>query len=204
MGQIQDKAGIAGRTGIFGGTFDPIHLGHLIAAQEIQRREHLDTIVFIPSAIPPHKAYDGMATPDDRWQMVSRAIQGNPRFRASSIELEREGTSYTVDTLHALRTQLDPQIRLYLIVGADNVSEIRTWCRPEEIVRLCTVLVASRPYADFSEADGQLMQQMRFVTTPLIEISSTDIRNRVRRGDPIHYLVPRSIEQYILDRSLYT
>jgi len=201
---MHDEIGMAGRTGIFGGTFDPIHLGHLIAAQEIQRKEHLDRVVFIPSAIPPHKAYEGMAASEDRWRMVNLAIRGNPRFEACSIELARGGTSYTVDTLRSLRAELGSEAGLYLVIGADNVSEIRTWCRPEEIVRLCTVLVASRPDADFLEADRQLMQQMRFVDTPLIQVSSTDIRDRVRRGDSIRYMVPGSVEKYIQNNNLYT
>ena len=192
------------RIGIFGGTFDPIHLGHLIAAREIQYQEDLDSVVFIPSAIPPHKVYEGMASPEDRSRMVDLAIQGNPRFQACSIELERGGTSYTVDTLKALRAKLGSQAGLYLIIGADNVSEIRTWCRPEKIIDLCTVLVASRPDADFSKANERLMRRMRFVDTPLIQVSSTEIRNRVRRGDPIRYLVPASVEKYIRNKNLYT
>lgn len=191
------------RIGLLGGTFDPIHIGHLITAQEIVIQCGLERMVFVPSARPPHKDDRSMTDVRHRLEMTALAIESHPRFELSDIELERPGTSYTVDTLKQMRALLGEGVELYFLIGTDNVHEMWTWRNPEEILDLCTVVVASRPGFKPNPSDRPLTARMTFVLTPRIEISSTEIRARVAAGKPITYWVPPAVEHYIQTHRLY-
>ena len=187
---------------IIGGTFDPVHTGHVLLAIFALEQVPLDSVIFVPAADPPHKeSRADMATAEDRWNMVELAIAGLPRFQASRIELERAGKSYTVDTLRQLRAA-NPDSNLCLIIGEDNVAQLATWHDPRGILELCTVVAGSRITADL-DADPELVRQINSVDTPLFQISSTEIRQRLAQGRPIRYLVPEKVEAYIRERGLY-
>ena len=190
------------RLGIIGGTFDPVHTGHVLLAIFALEQVSLDSVIFVPAADPPHKEPRAdMATAEDRWNMVELAIAGLPRFQASRIELERAGKSYTVDTLRQLRAA-NPDSNLCLIIGEDNVAQLATWHDPRGILELCTVVAGSRITADL-DADPELVRQIHSVDTPLFQISSTEIRQRLAQGRPIRYLVPEKVEAYIREKGLY-
>lgn len=204
------------RLGIFGGTFDPVHLAHLIVAQEAIRIVKLDRILFIPASVPPHKTYPGMAPARMRYEMAELAIEGDHNFSLSDIELRREEPSYTLKTLQELHQSFPPETDFFLLIGEDNVRELPTWYHWEEIFTLCTMLVVSRPgVVDrpggameegkqwLEGVDPKLIGRMQFLTTPLISISSTEIRRRVASGESIRYLVPGRVERYIIEHGLY-
>lgn len=191
------------RIGILGGTFDPIHLGHLITAQEVVLHCGLERMVFVPSARPPHKNGRPMTDARHRFEMTALGIEPHPRFELSAVELERPGTSYTVDTVKQMQALYGPEAALYFLIGTDNVHEMWTWRNPEEILDLCTVVVATRSGFEPDPADRPLTDRMRFVLTPSIEISSTEIRARVAAGKPIAYWVPPAVEHYIRTYGLY-
>jgi nicotinate-nucleotide adenylyltransferase len=185
------------RIGVFGGTFDPPHLGHLVVAQEVYHRLGLDRVLWVPAAIPPHKQ-DQQITPGQlRLEMVRAAIAGDERFEASDVELRREGPSWTVDTLrHVVATRSDAV--LFLIVGADQLAEFETWREPQEIRRLASVVGVARS-GDVPAAEGD----MQIVQVPRLDISSTDLRTRAREGEPLTYLVPPKVEMIIRREHLY-
>jgi nicotinate-nucleotide adenylyltransferase len=191
------------RIGILGGTFDPIHNGHLIIGQEMVWRLGLERVLLVPSADPPHKAYPEMASAEARVEMVRMAVADTPAFELSLIEQERPGKSYTVDTLRDLRAQMDAETEFSLLLGADSAQDMRTWCDPEGVVRLARIVVVDRPGFDRSAIDPTLSQHMDVVEAPLLEISSTDIRSRVRSGRPIRYLVPDEVARFIERQGLY-
>lgn len=193
----------AQRIGLLGGVFDPIHNGHLIAAEAAREACHLERVLFIPASNPPHKQYPDLAPAAARAEMVRLAILDHPCFEMSPVELRRAGRSYTADTLLELRQTLGDEVHLFLIIGADNVAEIATWHRPDRIMDLATVVVARRPGASPDQADPALVRRMEFAETPSVEISSTDIRRRIREGKSIRYLVPREVESYIYGHGLY-
>lgn len=194
---------MTGRVGIYGGTFDPIHMGHLLVGQEVFLQCQLDHLIFMPSGIPPHKQYAGMASAQDRAEMVRLALDGQHAFTVSPFELAREGKSYTVDTLRALREEMCDEASLFLIIGADNAVDMRSWYHPEAVLDLAQVLVAERPHFNRNDIDPVLKSKMQFVKTPLLEISSTVIRERVRTGLSIRYWVPDAVANYIATRTLY-
>ena len=191
------------RVGILGGTFDPIHIGHLIVGQEVQTRCRLDRVLFVPSAEPPHKDHTELATAEDRAEMVRLAISDNAAFELSRIEVDREGTSYTVDTLRLLRDLLGAESDLLLIIGADNALEMPTWCDPAGVLALSEVTVVARPDFDRDSIDPALSKKMTFLETPLVDVSATEIRRRIKRGQPVTYLVPEKVVAYIRHRGLY-
>ncbi len=185
-----------------GGTFDPIHNGHLLLAQFMHERFNLDSVLFIPAADPPHKDHrHNIQGAADRWRMVELAIEGTEHFRACRVELDRTGKSYTVDTLRELRHD-EPGAELFLIVGADNVADMTSWQNPREILELCTVVAGSR-LTNGQEADPVLVAQMQLVETPIVEFSSTEIRRRLREGLSIRWMVPEKVEMYIRSQALY-
>ncbi len=194
---------MGGRIGILGGTFDPIHLGHLIIAQEALAHCCLDRVLFVPSADPPHKRVGDVAPAEARAGMVALAVDGQPRFELCRIELERTGKSYTVETLRQLRRNLGSGIEFYLIIGADNALEMSTWCDPHGVLDLAHVLVMGRPGFCTGDVDRRMAARMQFLDTPLLEISSTQIRARFRSGRPIRYWVPDTVAQYIETHRLY-
>lgn len=191
------------RIGILGGTFDPIHNGHLIVAQEVVAALALDRVLFVPSGQPPHKRYPEMASASARAEMVRLAVAGRPLFECSAVELRRPGKSYTVETLRILKGRLGPASRCYLIIGDDNAVELSTWCDPEGVLDASHVAVVARAGFDRSLIDPSLAKRMTFLETSRIDISSTDIRSRVQRGVSIRKLVPESVGIYIDREGLY-
>ena len=190
------------RLGVIGGTFDPIHTGHLLLAQFVYERLSLTTVLFVVAADPPHKDHRvDIVCADDRWAMLELAIEGVDHFEGCRVEMERPGKSYTVDTLKQLRA-LNPSADLFLIVGADNVADMATWHDPAGILELCTVVAGSRVTGDRA-ADPDLAEQMLFVETPVVEVSSTDIRRRLRDGLSVRWLVPDRVAEYIHSKGLY-
>ncbi len=193
---------MTGRIGILGGTFDPIHIGHLIVGQEVLHRCRLDHLLFMPSGEPPHKQYSEMASPAARAEMVRLAVDGHSQFVLSTFELQRPGKSYTVKTLSDFRKD-HAQATLFWVVGADNAIDMKSWCNPEGVLDLAQVVVVSRPGFDVTCVDPLFRQKMIFIETPLLEISATEIRRRVRQGASIRYWVPNAVAQYIASCGLY-
>ncbi|MFQ6093852.1 MAG: nicotinate-nucleotide adenylyltransferase [bacterium] len=193
----------ASRVGIFGGTFNPPHLGHLIVAQEVRRRFSLDKIVFVPSARPPHKADSPGASSAERYIMTVLATRDNPYFEVSDVEIRRPGRSYTVDTIKQFKKLYGTEVEIFFIMGGDSIFEIDTWREPEEILRLCKVIVTTRPGFDLTKVEDRLKEKAILTEVSRIDISSTEIRRRVQEGKSIKYLVPKEVEEYILREKLY-
>lgn len=185
------------RIGILGGTFDPIHVGHLAAGSVAMDCADLDRVIFIPSAIPPHRD-PAEAGPEDRLAMTRLAVQTEPRFEVSDIEVRRGGKSYTVDTLRQLSRQL-PHDHLFLILGWDAARLMRTWHEPDEVRRLASVVVvARRGTGPITRPDGDLVCNG---DTP--DISASELREQIARGDPVGDCLPPAVERYIADHRLY-
>ncbi|MBP1685972.1 MAG: nicotinate-nucleotide adenylyltransferase [Deltaproteobacteria bacterium] len=211
----------ARRIGILGGTFNPIHLGHLRSAEEVREAQGLDRVLFIPSASPPHKRHDGLASAAHRLAMVRRAVVGNPFFKVSTIEIERSGHSYSVDTLRALRAHM-PRATFSFIMGTDAFLEIDTWKDYATIFELCDLVVTSRPphaetalmdllpvavrdqfcYPD-TELTHRTGNRILFQHISGLDISASAIRERLAAGLSIRYLVPAAVERYIAHHGLY-
>ncbi len=187
------------RIGIFGGTFDPPHLGHLIAAERVREAYDLDQILFIPASIPPHKVTHERSEARHRLAMTRLAIEGNDRFDVSEIELNREGTSYTIDTLEQLA---NAETELYLVIGLDNLQIFQEWHRYQDILAKAKLIVLARTVGE-ANISPDLLKHVEFFPFPLIDISSTDIRARVHEGKSIRYLVPDGVREYILHEGLY-
>jgi nicotinate-nucleotide adenylyltransferase len=199
------------RLGIFGGTFDPIHNGHLLLAETFREELRLDEVRFVPAAVPPHKQDEEIAAGDKRVEMLKLSVASHPSFRVDTSELSRGGVSYTVDSLRRLREAL-PDAEIFFLMGGDSLAEFLTWKEPGEILKLAVPVVARRGsdapldwshLTDLvSEERMALIQRSQF-TTPLIEISSTDIRERCAEGRSIRYRLPRAVEEYVLAQRLY-
>jgi len=189
-------ASAAMKFGILGGTFNPIHYGHLLLAETARERLRLDRVLFIPVHQPPHKQARGILPGAVRLELVRLAIHDHPAFVASDIELQRESVSYTLDTVKVLREQL-PMAKLFLLIGQDMLG-VR-WKGWEEIAKLCTVVVAGRPGTKAKRLAGHITS----LEMPQVEISSSDIRARVAAGRSIRYLVPAAVERYIREHRLY-
>jgi len=197
--------------GIFGGSFDPPHLGHLGIAEEARARFHLDRVIFVPAGQPPHKRSGTAAGRFERFEMVRLAVAGNPHFETSDIEMRRHGPSYTIDTLGAFR-KLYPRARIFFIAGADSLVELPKWHRARELVRRFDFLIVKRPgskpayRAVLEKAFGKrqaLKLEAHFIHAGPYNISATEIRNRIAAGESIRYLVPQAVERYILKKGLY-
>jgi nicotinate-nucleotide adenylyltransferase len=188
------------KVGIFGGTFDPIHMGHLITAQSVKEIRALDKIIFIPSFISPHKADIKSSTPEHRLNMIKLATGGVPFFDYSKMEILKGGISYTVNTLKELKRKYD---ELEFIIGYDNIFQFHSWREPDEIIKLAKIIVLKRKSSLPAPFIDKYYKQAVFVQTRGIEISSTDIRVRIKNGMPIHYLVPQKVKEYIYDHKLY-
>jgi nicotinate-nucleotide adenylyltransferase len=189
-------------TGIFGGTFDPVHVGHLVVAEQVAEAHDLARVLFVPAGSPPHKQGQTHAPARDRLAMVERAIAGNPRFAASPVELESGGPSFTIDTVRRLRA--DGAGDLALILGADNLIELESWREPAALLAEVELLVVERPGFDLGRVPPEVRARARFVRAPLLEVSSRDIRARVQAGLSIRYLVPEPVRTYIAERGLYS
>ena len=188
------------KVGIFGGTFDPIHHGHLITAQSVREIRQLDKIIFIPSFISPHKKDLNSANPEHRMNMLNLAVDGVDFFEVSDYEINKEGISYTIDTVKEFKKKYD---NLEFIMGYDNIFKFHTWKEPDAIMKLTTVLVLERKSSKPHPFDDKYVEQAIFVKTRGIEISATDIRERVKNGMPVHYLVPQKVKEYIYNFNLY-
>lgn len=196
------------RLGILGGTFDPIHHGHLLAAEEARHQLDLDQVLFVPAGRPPHKPTGPISPTHHRLRMIELAIAANPRFALSRVDVERPGLCYTVETLELLRAELGPGPIFYFVVGADSLVDIPNWYQPQRLIELCEFAVATRTgvEVDLVRLEQQLPglgDRIQWVPIPLLEISSSDLRERVQAGRPISYLVPSAVEAYIMEHALY-
>jgi len=188
--------------GIFGGAFNPPHIGHLIVAEAVREHLHLERVLFVPSAAPPHRTDVGRATAEARLAMTRLAVQGNPAFEVSDVEIQRPGRSYTIDTLTALEV-IHAGAKLHLLIGSDNFAEFHTWKSPREILAKCDLIVFPRPDFPVNDVRNEFSRAARFVNVPQIGISASEIRRRVKMGKSIRYMVPPPVEEYILSKRLY-
>jgi nicotinate-nucleotide adenylyltransferase len=189
------------RLGVMGGTFDPIHHGHLVAASEVAERFGLDEVVFVPTGVPWQKGDHSVSAVEDRYLMTVIATASNPRFTVSRVDIDRHGPTYTVDTLTDLAAQF-PDHELFFITGADALAQILSWQRVGELFALAHLVGVTRP--GFHLDDEHLPDgAVSLVEVPAMAISSSDCRRRVREGLPVWYLVPDGVVQYITKRSLY-
>ncbi len=192
-----------------GGTFDPVHVGHLVVAEEARAQFKLDEVVFIPSGTPPHKKDYRVTPAEDRYKMTLLATAGNPAFSVSRMEIDRSGLSFAVDTLRALKEIHAPGTKFYFITGLDAILEILTWKDPDHVFRLCHFIAATRPgfHADDVKKKfhgrKEILRKVRMLEVPALAISSSDIRRRVCRKMPVKYLLPEAVENYIYKHHLY-
>jgi len=197
------------KIGLIGGTFDPVHFGHLLAAERAREEYGLEKVYFIPSANPPHKSYKGMAEAQNRFEMVEMAIRDNPYFQISNMEFLSKGYSYTIDTVNAFIDLMGQNCKIYFIIGTDNVGEILGWKNADELIKKVEIIAMTRP----GKWEEELVQNLNIlkerecriniVEMPLIHIESTNIRKRVNNGLSIKYIMPEDIEKYIIEKKLY-
>ena len=194
---------------LMGGTFDPIHYGHLVVAEEVRQQFALPKVLFIPAARPPHKTDKIISEPEHRVQMTKLAIASNPYFDVSTLEVERKGLSYTIDTVKEIKNIYGVK-RVYFITGADAVLEILSWKEADKLLSMCTFIAATRPGYDLHQlADTlkllpkEVLKNIVPLEVPALSISSSDIRKRVKKEKSIKYLLPESVEEYILKTKLY-
>lgn len=198
------------KIGILGGTFNPIHWGHLMIAETVRDAFSLNKVLFIPSGLPPHKPDDEVIDPEHRFEMVRLSVASNPFFEASRVEIERRGYTYTVDTLRALRDQYGSGVQLFFIIGADVVPELITWREFQNVFKLCEFIAVMRPGHFRKDVDTEVEKlkeqygiKIQQTTAPLVDISSSNIRERCSMGKSIKYLVTGDTEEYILTNGLY-
>jgi len=193
------------RIGIMGGTFDPIHHGHLVAASEVQSWFDLDEVIFVPTGEPWQKADREVSPAEHRYLMTVIATAANPRFEVSRVDIDRSGATYTIDTLREL-TALHPDADLYFITGADAMAALLTWQDHEELFELAHFVGCTRPGHELTDVtlEGLPRDRITLVEIPALTISSTDCRHRVASGEPVWYLVPDGVVQYIGKHELYS
>ncbi len=203
---------MAGGVVLFGGSFNPIHHGHLIAARAVAEQLAAGRVILVPSAWPPHKRDDQLASAAHRLVMARLAVQGEAAFEVSDMEVLRSGPSYTVLTVEAFRGELSSEQPLYWMIGGDSLPELHSWYRVRELVELCRIVTAVRPGFDAGDLSGlqpllsvEQVARLRadVLTTPQIDISATDVRRRVAEGRSIRYLVPEPVRSYIAQHGLY-
>ncbi len=194
--------GAGPRLGVMGGTFDPIHNGHLVAASEVANRFGLDEVVFVPTGRPWQKSDRAVSDPEDRYLMTVIATAGNPTFSVSRVDVDRQGPTYTIDTLRDLRASRGPDAEFFFITGADALGAILGWHDSAELVSMAHFVGCTRPGHQLTDP-GLPGAQVSLVEIPALAISSTDCRTRVAEDRPIWYLVPDGVVQYITKRDLY-
>ncbi len=198
------------RIGIMGGTFNPIHYGHLLLAETAYHEFSLDEVMIMPNKSPVYKKVHSLIKDEDRLAMIKLAIEGNVHFRLSTIEFEREGHTYTIDTINKL-TSTFPENEYYFIMGADSLFQFESWKKPEEILEKVNILVAGRSEKSYNEIDSQIdylqsvygCGHIEYLHSPNLEISSHNIRKRISNKQSIKYLVPEAVEKYIIENNLY-
>jgi nicotinate-nucleotide adenylyltransferase len=193
--------------GVLGGTFDPIHVGHLIVAEEARMKLGLSEVLFVPAGEPWLKQDRDITPAVNRVEMVRRGIADNPYFKLNTLEVDRPGPSYTVDTLETLQDQLSSETSLFFILGRDTLGELPLWKEPRKVVQLCRLVVpprlGSRDLRHLEEAIPGLLERVIQLDMPVIGISSSEIRQRIARGLSIRYLVPTAVERYIAEQRIY-
>lgn len=199
---------MAPRIGVLGGTFDPVHFGHLAIAEEARVRLSLDVVLLVPARLQPLRQEERLSPPEDRAAMLERAVMGNPGLQVSRIEFERPGPSYTVDTLALLRERYPRGSEFFFILGSDAIADLPRWKEPERLMTLCHFVVFQRPGCDFDPRNlflqfPLLRERTIFLEGPRLEISATELRRRVRQGLPIRYQTPDAVVEYILSHRLY-
>lgn len=197
------------RLGLFGGTFDPVHYGHLLLAEQCREQCGLDEVWFLPSGSPPHKQRQGINAGEVRAELLELAIAGDPHCVVNRMELDREGTTFTVDTLQHLHDE-DASRELFFLIGADSLKDLPSWREPQRIAELATIVAVNRGDRPLPNRDAlasslgeAIALRVQLVTMPGIDLSATDIRRRIREGKSIRYMVPRAVEMYIEEHGLY-
>jgi nicotinate-nucleotide adenylyltransferase len=194
--------------GILGGTFNPPHIGHLICAQEALVKLELETVVWVPAGVPPHREVEADPGPEARYEMCELAVSSDERFSLSRMEIDREGPSYTADTLRTIR-EATPDNELFLILGGDQAASLRSWHEPEEVLSLATIAVVERtgwprPAVGVRLSGLRGAERLVFFDMPRVDVSSSMVRRRAREGKPIRYLVTDKVANYIGAQSLYS
>lgn len=200
------------RIGLFGGSFDPVHVGHLVVCRAVAEQLRFDRVYLVPAAVPPHKMAMDLALPAHRLEMLQRAIQGEPLFEVCDFELHRPGPSYTILTVQEFRRRFGGSAELFWLIGADSLLDLPNWYQAEELVDLCRIVTAARPGWDVPDLSGlsrrfrpDQVERLRagILQTPRIDISSSQVRRRVAQGLSIRYLVPEAVAEYISEHGLY-
>jgi nicotinate-nucleotide adenylyltransferase len=194
---------IVRRVGIFGGTFDPIHYGHLVAASEVVAQCGLDEVVFVPTGDPWQKVGREVAGADDRLAMTRIAVENDARFSVSTVDIDRDGFTYAVDTVADVRAAHDAPVELSFIIGADTLEKLHTWHRIEDLYKSVEFIAVNRPGHSRSRVELPDDARVRFVDMPGVDISSSECRRRIREGRPVRYLLPDLVDVYIADHGLY-
>lgn len=187
------------RIGILGGTFNPIHIGHLTIAQMVHERLGLDKVLFVPSNLPPHKSGKNVASAKDRYHMVRSAIRGNPYFEISDFEIKKKGRSFSVETVSYFCGQYPRGTKFFFIIGSDLLSTLHTWRRVDDILKIVSFVAVHRP--GFKEKKSKV--KARLITIPGLQTSSSYVRERIISGKTVKYLVPDNVLKYIEDKKLY-
>lgn len=198
------------KIGILGGTFNPVHIGHLVMAEVARQECNLDKVIFIPTGDPPHKVGQYVELSEHRLKMVELAVSDNPFFEVDDLEIRRSGITYTIDTLLEYRARAASDVQLYFIIGGDTLMEITSWRRFEEVLKLCSFAVYQRPGYMRKEIEHQanylrlhMGASIFFVEGPALDISSTEIRQRLKQRKTVKYLLPSQVDEYIHKHSLY-
>lgn len=192
------------KVGVIGGTFDPVHIGHLILSETIRCTVGLDKVIFMPAARPPHKLSRKISRSEFRLDMLKFCIVKNKGFEVSDYEIKKKGISYTIDTIQELKRVYKLRNKeLYFIIGADNLVDFKNWKNPEQILNQVNILVLNRSGIDINKINKNFLEVITLIKAPLIDISSSDIRERVRKNKSIHYLVTDEVEKYIYQKDLY-
>ena len=186
-----------------GGVFDPIHYGHLFTAEEARVEFKLDKVIFVPCRLPAHKRENNISDPEHRYLMTVLATRNNQFFKASKVELNRPGPSYSLDTVKEFLIKYNQRVKIFFITGADAFLEVDSWYKSEELIKICQFVAATRPGYDLNKLDQKFKKIIKIMEIPALYISSTDIRRRIKEGRNIKYLVPYEVEKYIYEKGLY-